>query len=75
MSENSLKAIGISSVVIGVLILAGMAGLAYKNFYDLELTKLRILQAQKDLGLPMDNSLVKKYVDGFIPETLKERKA
>jgi len=62
MSENALKALGISSVVIGGLILIGMAGLAYKNFYDVQLTKLNILKAQKDLGLPMDDHLIKKYV-------------
>ena len=65
MSEKALKAIGISSVVIGGLILIGMVGLAYKNFYDLQLTKLNILKAQRDLDMEMDNKLVKKYINNI----------
>lgn len=66
MSEKALKALGISSVVVGGLILVGMIGLAYKNFYDMQLTKLNILKAQKDLGLPLDNHLIKGYVKKII---------
>ncbi len=65
-AEDSLKAIGISSVVIGGLVLIGIISLAYKNFYDLQLTKLNILKAQRDLEMPLNNELIKAQIKKII---------
>lgn len=65
--KSLLNKIGISTAVIGGLIVVGVVMLAYKNFYELQRTKLEILRLQKELGMPQDNNLVKGYVKKIIP--------
>ncbi len=75
MDTKVLQGIGISAAVIGVAAIVGVAFLAYKNFYELQLTILNILKAQKDLGLPLDNDLVKKvfsFLDDKSSDKFKE---
>jgi len=63
MDEKLLKGLGISAAVIGVVFLVGISFVAYKNFYDLQRTKLEILRLQKELGLPMDNDLIGNSIE------------
>lgn len=58
--KSLLTKIGISTTIIGVAVLVGAGFIIYKNYYELQRTKLDILRLKRDLGLPLDNHLVKK---------------
>lgn len=66
MDTKILTGLGISAAVLGLAAIAGLGFVAYKNFYELQKTKLEILKLQKDLGLPQDNDLVKGYLKKII---------
>lgn len=66
------KALHISAGIIGIAIIAGGIALAYKNYLDMQLTKLNILKVSKDLKIKdadHQKDLWNDYKEGIDEET------
>lgn len=47
--KSALKAVGISSAIITVVVVGGVAVMAYRNYFEIKLTKLQIAELEKAL--------------------------